>query len=252
MIRRWLSKEKPRVPAARLPADLRVYAVGDLHGRLDLLEKLHEKVSADRAAATEKRSIEIFLGDYIDRGPASCQVIDWLITSKPVADIRVCLKGNHEEAMKSFLRDPGTLHHWAKFGGLETLVSYGLSPSLIGRERDAFMLRDALAAALPQSHRDFLEGLHTTYEIGDYFFVHAGIRPGIPLGEQTEQDVLGIRQPFLSSKQDHGKIIVHGHTPVHAPEVLTNRINLDTGAFATGVLTCAVLDIEGIRFIDTA
>jgi serine/threonine protein phosphatase 1 len=161
----------------------------------------------------------------------------------------VALKGNHEALFDSFLADPEVGDHWRKLGGLETLHSYGVPVSLLMRVRDYEEAAARLREALPVKHLNFLRSLKTSYTHGKYFFCHAGIRPGVPLDRQREEDLIWIRDEFLNSTLDFGKIIVHGHTPIPEPEVLPNRINLDTGAFATGNLSCLVLEDSKHRFL---
>jgi serine/threonine protein phosphatase 1 len=155
----------------------------------------------------------------------------------------VCLRGNHEAYMLEVLRDPGKLDDWRQFGGLQTLMSYGVQPSLNPDAVEQIELIGLLNAAIPAHHLSFLRALKPSFVCGDFFFVHAGVRPGIPLDEQQESDLLWIRNEFLDSDENFGKFIVHGHTPVRVPDVRPNRINIDTGAYATGNLT--LLRIEG-------
>ncbi len=194
------------------------------------------------------RSIQVFLGDYIDRGPESRQVLDQLVARK-IAHQTVFLRGNHEALLTDFILNPTILKDWQRLGGLETLMSYGiaplLNPSPVGRAE----LAAALDQALTKTHRQFLSDLKLSFTFGDYFFVHAGVRPGIPLVKQREEDLLWIRQDFLHCEDDFSKIIIHGHTPVPQPEMRVNRINIDTGAYATGQLTCLVLEDDIARIL---
>ena len=255
LLKRWLSR-RPRVTVqtACLPAGTRVYAIGDIHGRLDLLTALHEAILEDHAGrpAVETASL-IYLGDYVDRGPDSRGVID-LLVSDPLPTFGVVhLMGNHDEAMLRFLDDPSIGPTWSSFGGDATLLSYGVraTPGLIGMKRHADMRRQ-LVERIPASHVDFLRDLQMLCEAGDYAFVHAGVKPGVPLGAQRAADALWIRDEFLSSPVDHGRVIVHGHTPTAAPVVRANRIGIDTGAFASGVLTCLGLEDDQRWFLATA
>jgi serine/threonine protein phosphatase 1 len=188
------------------------------------------------------RSIEVFLGDYVDRGPDSAQTLD-LLLDRSLYRETVFLKGNHEAFFLEVLRDPGKLDDWRQFGGLQTLMSYGIQPSINPDASEQTDLIRALIEVMPNDHLRFLEGLKPTFVCGDFLFVHAGVRPGIPLKEQQEADLLWIRSEFLDSEEDFGKFIVHGHTPVREPDIRPNRINIDTGAYATGNLT--LLTIEG-------
>ncbi|MBI5908604.1 MAG: serine/threonine protein phosphatase [Betaproteobacteria bacterium] len=225
----------------------RLYAIGDIHGRLDLLDRAIAAIERD-VEAHGSDALTVTLGDYIDRGPKSRGVIDRLITN-PFPTSHIALKGNHELLLESFLADPAVGQHWRRLGGLETLHSYGVPVGglMVGKNYDEAANR--LREALPTEHVKFLESLQTSHIHGKYFLCHAGVRPGIPLDRQSEDDLLWIRDEFLSSKLNFGKIVIHGHTPVEAPDVLPNRINIDTGAFATGRLTCVVLDESGHRFL---
>ena len=238
-------KESTRHPP-RVPDGVRIYAVGDIHGRIDLVDQLLKQVDADIKENPVPQSIEVFLGDYVDRGPDSRRVLDLLI-ERGKTHQAVCLKGNHELLLANFLSDPSTLGNWQRLGGLETLMSYGLKPSINMDARMQAELAAHLAETLPAGHQNFLHGLKTSFTCGDYFFVHAGVRPGVALQKQREHDMLWIRQEFLHCERDFGKIIVHGHTPVARADIRSNRINIDTGAYATGRLTCLVLESDKIR-----
>jgi len=233
----------------RIPSGVRIYAVGDIHGRADVLAKLFALIDQDLEARPTARSIEVFLGDYIDRGPHSRQVIDLLIARRR-QHVAVFLKGNHEACAYQVLSDPSVLSDWIHIGGINTLLSYGVKTSNFDRDQQA---QQAIAAAfrraLPDSHYHFLKGLALSLSCGDYFFVHAGVRPGIPLVRQSEQDLLWIRDDFLLHEEDFGKIVVHGHSPTNSPDIRLNRINIDTGAYATGRLTCLVLEGDAMRFL---
>jgi diadenosine tetraphosphatase ApaH/serine/threonine PP2A family protein phosphatase len=209
------------------------------------------QIAGDMQERPAREAVEVFLGDYVDRGPGSCDVIETLMTIPAIGGVRHCLRGNHEEMLLDFLAEPGVLLDWRRLGGFETLLSYGVAPRMALQLDDATQLRDEFIAALPPAHLSFLRSTQLSYSAGEYFFVHAGIRPGTALAAQNPEDLLWIREPFLFSQRDHGKIIVHGHTPSEEPEVLANRINVDTGAFLTGRLTCAVLEGQGLRFLDT-
>jgi serine/threonine protein phosphatase 1 len=225
----------------------RLYAIGDIHGRLDLLERAVAAIKRD-VDVHGSNALTVTLGDYVDRGPQSRDVIDRLLAN-PFPTPHVALKGNHEQLVESFLGGADVGQHWCRYGGLETLQSYGVPVGgvVTGRRYDeaAERLRDAM----PNEHIKFLQSLKTSYSHGGYFLCHAGVRPVVALDRQSEDDLLWIRDEFLSSTLDFGKIIVHGHTPVAAPEVLANRINIDTGAFATGRLTCIALENGRHRFL---
>jgi len=228
----------------RLPEHVRIYAVGDVHGRADLLEQVLSRIDSDLATYPDCRPLQVFLGDYIDRGPSSRAVLERLIRRSRTDKI-VCLKGNHESYIFEFLKDPGILADWRQLGGIETLMSYGLKPSMKADVAEQLELAKGLAACLPNHHRQFLRSLLPSFTCGDFFFVHAGVRPGVPLAEQREEDMLWIREDFLLCEEDFGKVVVHGHTPVREPDMRPNRINIDTGAYATGRLTCLIIENGG-------
>jgi serine/threonine protein phosphatase 1 len=233
-----------------LPAGIRIYAVGDIHGRLDLLDKLLARIDADLAVRPAEKSLFVFLGDYIDRGPSSRETIDRLVEHAATNE-SVFLKGNHELIAIKCLSDRSLFDQWLRLGGLETLVSYGVPSEILASGKSIVELQAAFHSALPQTHFRFFRDLQTSYACGDYFFAHAGVRPNVELSHQKESDLLWIRGEFLSSNFDFGKIIVHGHTPTRQIEVGPNRINIDTGAFATGRLTCLVIEESSLSVIDT-
>lgn len=236
----------PRVPAGDL-----VYAVGDLHGRADLLDDMRARIEADAAAGAADRRWIVYLGDYVDRGPDVRGVIDRLLAGPPAGFEQVCLMGNHEAWLLDFLRDARAGNGWLMNGGGATLASYGVATRRLGPLGRLEALRAAFDEALPDAHRRFLSELRLMWRLGDYAFVHAGVRPGTPLEGQDEHDLLWIREEFLAAPDDFGAVVVHGHTIEDAPVVLPNRIGLDTGAFATGRLTCLVLDGTERRFLQT-
>jgi serine/threonine protein phosphatase 1 len=228
-----------------LPADLRIYAIGDIHGRLDLLDQLLDKIQGQAAKAPTHVKY-IFLGDYIDRGFYSRQVIERLIERKQhKPDHHHMLMGNHEQVLRELLKnpDPGLLKNWLRFGGREAALSYGLDMATLSKEPDSVL--KALAAAIPNEHLSFLDQLETQTAYGDYYFCHAGVKPGVPLTAQKASDLFWIRHEFLDHTESFGKIIVHGHTICKSVEKRPNRINIDTGAYATGCLTA--LGLEGSR-----
>jgi serine/threonine protein phosphatase 1 len=229
---------KPSGPRGR-----RAYAIGDVHGCLDLLDSLLAQVEADIDAHPKVKTSIIFLGDVIDRGPASAQVVERLRTySHPRASAHFVM-GNHEEVMLRVLDgEVETLSSWLRFGGAETLRSYGIEPRELKKMPDDEVVA-SIRAAVPARHRQFLANFADSFTFGDYLFVHAGIRPGVDLSEQAQSDLRWIRDPFLSDPTDHGFVVVHGHTISNAVDVAPNRIGIDTGAYCTGVLTA--LAIEG-------
>jgi serine/threonine protein phosphatase 1 len=242
-LRSSTSREKPRVPGG-----IRIYAVGDIHGRADLLDGVFERIEVDSATNPNSVNIEVFLGDYIDRGPASREVIDRLVERNRTYRA-VFLKGNHETFLNSFASNPSILEDWRRLGGFETLMSYGVLPEINPSAGTQAKLAAAFDQALPISHRQFFGHLVTSFVCGDFFFAHAGVRPGIPLSKQSDEDLMWIRRDFLLYEEEFSKIIVHGHTPVSEPEIRPNRINIDTGAYATGRLTCLKLEDDRIEFV---
>ena len=244
-----------KVEAGRVPAGQAVYAIGDVHGRLDLLEDLLSRISEDarRYPADQVRSL-VFLGDYIDRGSESRSVVERLLDDPMPGFAKVYLMGNHEEAMLAFLEGLSDGLDWLSFGGLETLLSYGVPLRRLPRSENAVLaLRQELAATVPQSHVDFFRNCALHHSIGDYIFVHAGVRPGVALERQSPTDLMWIRDDFLRSKVPlPGRIVVHGHTICDLPQNREYRINIDTGAFVSGRLTCLVLRDNERRFLSTA
>jgi serine/threonine protein phosphatase 1 len=248
---RWglLSSPAKKRAKPRTPIGERIYAVGDIHGRADLLAALFARIDDDLSARPIGDTVQVFLGDYIDRGPDSRRVLDLLIDRQRQHKV-VCLKGNHELYAVQALSEPSVLPEWLKMGGIATLLSYGVRPPT--RDDDAQAQREAVAAfrrALPDSHHHFLLHLAPSFSYGDYFFAHAGVRPEVPLQQQYERDLLWIRDDFLLHEEDFGKVVVHGHTPAPEPDIRPNRINIDTGAYATGRLTCLVLENDQMRFL---
>src|SRR6516164_7021818 len=232
----------------RVPNGTRVYCVGDIHGRDDLLEKMAERGTADMEGRSFDQVVTVFLGDYVDRSFGSMRVLERLSGSEWPTPV-IALAGNHEELLVTFLKDENVLEIWRHLGGVETLYSYGVEvgPSIVKREFKK--IQTEFAKRLPDHHRHFLETLKTSVAIGDYFFCHAGVRPGVPLNRQHRDDLLNIRDPFLFSEVEHGKLVVHGHTPSVAPEIRPNRIGIDTAAYATNRLTCLVLEADERRFL---
>ena len=226
-----------------LPSGLRIYAIGDVHGCAVRLRDLHALIAADLAARQVARARLIHLGDYIDRGPESAAVIAMLAAGPPIPGLEhIALTGNHEQMMLTTLstQDPEDIDHWLRNGGADALESWNISPDSPA---------DSWANTIPRAHLAWMRELHLTHQAGDYLFVHAGIRPGVALDAQDRHDLLWIREPFLTSDADLGAIIVHGHTPVPAPLVRANRIDIDTGAYLGGELTCAVLEDDRIGFL---
>ncbi|MGJ3648272.1 metallophosphoesterase [Sphingomonas sp. GlSt437] len=234
----------------RLPAGLRVYAIGDVHGRFDCLLQIERAIARDHGLrAPVEQALVIFLGDYVDRGLSSREVLERL-TQPGFAGLPArYLIGNHEDAMLRFLAEPRDTAAWLNWGGAATLASYGIAISPTPTPAQLTAAGRALAAALPKAHHDFLVRLELAIELGDFAFVHAGIRPGIALNRQRRADLLEIREPFLSSEALHPRRIVHGHTVTADPVIFANRISIDTGAYATGRLTAAVIEDDRVDIL---
>ena len=242
----------PSAVSSFVPAGTIVYAIGDIHGRLDLLQRLEAKIQRDAGDIDADRQLIICLGDYIDRGGDSFGVIEHLIQEAPPSFERICLIGNHESYVLRFIDDSSVAGNWLDNGGRETLSSYGISvPARIDYPGASEGLQADLRASLPESHEVFLRSLALSHREGDYLFVHAGIRPGIPLDQQDPYDLMWIRDEFLSDHRDFGAVVVHGHSIRPEPENLSNRVGVDTGAYRTGRLTCAVLWGNERRFLST-
>ena len=234
------------------PEGMRIYAVGDIHGRADLLNDLLNLIADDMSDAENLIVRLVFLGDYVDRGLHSKEVINRLVELKAQTAGLHFLKGNHEQAMMQFLEDASVGHIWLEYGGLETLHSYGVHCVRSAAETQAFEEAQALLNRnIPDAHRLFLSELELSVEYGDYFFVHAGVRPGVPLADQSEEDMLWIRDEFLRSDVRPEKVIVYGHTPSESPVDKSWRIGVDTGAYMTGRLTAVALQGRDRYFIST-
>jgi serine/threonine protein phosphatase 1 len=230
---------------ATLPPGQRVYAVGDVHGCFERLVSMHEQIAADLAERPIEHAALVHLGDYVDRGMESAQVVEWLLAGPPVpAQVVVNLMGNHEQMLLAAVaqteQDAGEL--WLRNGGADSLMSWGVSHTVAQKD---------WAGRIPVPHLVFLRDLALQHRIGPYLFVHAGIRPGVPLTQQARQDLLWIREPFLSSKLDLGVVVVHGHSPRREPYVGKNRIGIDTGAVIGGALTCVILEADKLGFLHT-
>lgn len=227
-----------------VPLNCVVWAVGDIHGRADLADRLIQVIRVDLARSGVERRVVVFLGDYVDRGPGSKAVLDQVVNLMEDLTLEVrCLQGNHDERMLAFLDDPALGPAWCDYGGRETLASYGVNPPAMRTDREGWAETSAsFADALPATHRALLAGLQVSASIGDYFFCHAGARPGVPLADQSVDDLLWIREPFLSHPAQFEQIVVHGHTPTEAVVSDDRRIGLDTGAYATNVLSAVRLE----------
>ena len=243
----WMKAKQDRVPGA--PDGWRGYAVGDIHGRADLLDRLLADIERDNEARGPSRTLLVFLGDLIDRGPTSNEVVERLHTYRRPGVETAFIAGNHEEVLLRLLAgERGLMRHWLKFGGGECLRSYGLDPVALDRIGETAALAQ-LRAAFPSAHVKFLTGFADTVRFGDYLFVHAGIRPLVDLSLQRQADLRWIRDPFLTDQTDHGFMVVHGHTISERVVERPNRIGIDTGAVMGGVLTCVVLEEDRMGFI---
>jgi serine/threonine protein phosphatase 1 len=223
------------------PPGMRLYAIGDVHGRLDLLQEMHVQIGREIARDRPDDWRIIHVGDYVDRGPDSRGVISMLRRLVRDESRVVALGGNHDFGMVDFLGTADKDGLFALYGGRETALSYGVeadfSSSWLARQA-----ADALLTAMPESHVDFLTTLPRSVAFGDFFFCHAGVRPGVPLAAQNPEDLIWIREKFLKWPHLHEKVIVHGHTPQAEPEIMPNRVNVDTGAYMSGVLTALAID----------
>lgn len=254
MIRKLLRRLSANVSAERNhvgPPGKRLYAVGDIHGRLDLLDELLDQIERDIRNRPVKVAALVFLGDLIDRGPESAAVIERLRTLRDFPAKLLFLQGNHEEVMLRVLEgEAGLAYDWLSFGGDACVQSYGVSDTVLqamDEERIALTLRKAI----PPAHIEFLKSFGDTFRFGDYLCVHAGIRPGVAIEEQQPHDLRWIRQPFLSDGHDHGCMVIHGHTITDGVDLRSNRIGIDTGAYRTGMLTAAVVEGKDLHFLST-
>ena len=240
----------PRVVEG-VPGGHRLYVIGDIHGCIDLLREKHARIEAD--VTTNGAAVEctvIYLGDYIDGGPSSRDVIETVMGDAPKGTKKITLMGNHEKLLLDFLDDARAGERWLELFGGETLESYGVTvPSGYVGRKQLLAMQSALRTKLPKKHIHFLKSLRPYYICGDYAFVHAGIRPGTSISDQSPEDLLWIRNEFLSSRMEHEKVIVHGHSFSRRPRVRAYRIGIDTGSFFTGKLACLVLEQRAHRFL---
>lgn len=243
--------ERPEIappPTAAVPAGQRVYAVGDIHGRLDLFEALIEAIEADDAASGPAETTVILLGDLVDRGPDSAGVVARARAWQRQRSVRI-LAGNHEEMFLSSFEKADTLKHFLRFGGKETVLSYGIDPEAYVTA-SVEEVQEMMHRAVSAEERAYLESFEDMIAIGDYLFVHAGILPAVPFEEQKQRDLRWIREPFLSHAEPHGAVIVHGHTISEEPQDRGNRIGIDTGAYMSGRLTALVLEGTSRRYLE--
>jgi serine/threonine protein phosphatase 1 len=246
-----LSRKSRRAQDPTGAAGYRAYAVGDVHGRLDLLEDLLAKIHAELQHRPARKTLLVFMGDLIDRGPSSAQVIERLRTYRRPGIEPVFLLGNHEEVLLRILNgDAELIAKWRRFGGAECLQSYGVDPRQLANVSESEALT-VVRSAVPNSHVEFLQSFVDSCRFGDFLFVHAGIRPGIQLEQQSQADIRWIREPFLLDDTDHGFVVVHGHTIRESVDERPNRIGIDTGAYRTGVLTALALEGAERWLLDT-
>ncbi|MCG8443463.1 MAG: serine/threonine protein phosphatase [Caulobacterales bacterium] len=253
MLGRSLFKgREPRRRIARGPAGKRCYAVGDIHGRLDLLRELVGLVEKDVASREPKETVIVFVGDLMDRGPDSRGVIEFLMDFAPPYAKAYKIKGNHEEMMiRCLTGEPHLLESWLENGGYACAQSYGVQVgALYGQE--ASVVEEALVSAVPKHHVEFLKSFIECVRFGDYFITHAGVRPGVPLDTQAASDMRWISDEFLASRADHGAVVVHGHSVSEAVDERQNRIGIDTGAYRTGVLTALRLEDDQRGVLQTS
>lgn len=234
------------------PADLRIYAIGDVHGYLKLLQQLYTAITNDVLVNPVADHRIIFLGDYVDRGPDSAGCVEYLIKLMADNPRIICLKGNHEDKLQNFLNDPVKFAtSFFTYGGVETSASYGVDiAGFSGDEEEIVRIGAELKEKIPTQHHSYYSELVTTVSFGDYLFTHAGVRPGVALDQQTHDDLIWIRSEFIEHAGHYEKVIVHGHTPAYPMEILPNRINVDTHAYETGVLSCLVLQGKDYRVIE--
>jgi calcineurin-like phosphoesterase family protein len=252
MIANLFGRRQQTLSEPRVPPGTRVYAIGDVHGCLELLRTLLDRVREHAAAHPAQRKVIVYLGDYVDRGTHSRGVVDLLLGDPVPGFTSVFLKGNHEDSLVRFLSDPEAGPQWFTYGGAATLYSYGVRPPQLNADLDDLIrAQREFAQKLPPQHLAFFDRLSLMHIEGDYAFVHAGIRPRVSLDRQGIQDLLWIRDEFLQSTVDFGKIIVHGHSISEAPIMRPNRIGIDTGAFASGRLTCLILEAAERAFLTT-
>jgi len=241
-----------RLGQSAAPTDTRIYAIGDVHGYLQLLTSIHQKIRGDLENRPTGQYAIIFLGDYIDRGPDSAGCVQFLLNLCSEDNHVICLKGNHEDRLEQFLDNPLELaKSFFTYGGVECAQSYGVDMSEFrGTDKDILKVCDKLRKKIPYEHKRFYSQLSMTVTLGDYLFSHAGVRPGVSLEQQSDNDLMWIRSEFISNKSLYDKVIIHGHTPTYPMEILPNRINADTWAYDTGVLSCVELEGTGYRVIE--
>jgi serine/threonine protein phosphatase 1 len=252
VLKKLFGKKTIDVNRAQAPDNTIIYAVGDIHGRRDLLEKLHDKILQDSLQSQSQNKIVVYMGDYIDRGRESKKTVDLLIENPLIDFQKIYIKGNHEIAMQSFIDSNGESAAWLIWGGDATLQSYGVPlRDASGQKLTNEQMAKMLAENIPDSHKEFYSKLKLCYISGDYIFVHAGLKPDVAIDQQKESDMTTIRDEFIFSSADFGKTVVFGHTVFSSPLNINGKIGVDTGAYASGILTAAVLEKNSVRFIST-
>lgn len=233
--------------------DQALYVIGDVHGCLRQLREMERRIIERAAQFPDREHVIVLVGDMIDRGPQSAEVIDHVMSPLGGNLRRLAIVGNHEETMLEALESPESAADWLSFGGHETLKSYGAGeiPRLQSRA-DFRQFRRMMDFLVPPDHLEWLRGLPKSIRWRDFFIAHAGVRPGYDLGEQSLRDLIWIREPFLSSDEDFGAVVVHGHTPIARPARFRNRIAVDTGCFASGCLSAVLLDRDKVRFLSVS
>lgn len=245
---RSLFSDSDETAVSSIPPGRRVYAVGDIHGRLDLFEALISAIEQDDAAAGTAQTTIVLLGDLVDRGPDSAGVVRRARKWQDNRDVRI-LTGNHEEMFLRSFKDEEMMRHFLRHGGRQTVLSYGVDRNALS-EADIEEAQQLMSKAVPESERVYIANFEDMVEIGQYVFVHAGVDPELPLSEQRKQDLRWIREPFLSHSEPLEKVVVHGHTICSDPEDRGNRIGIDTGAYSSGRLTALVLEGSRRRYIE--
>jgi serine/threonine protein phosphatase 1 len=246
-----LVRRLSRAPRPQIPAEQRVYAVGDIHGRLDLLEELLGRIEEDEAGRAPADTTLIFLGDLVNRGPDSRGVVERLLRLSRERPGTRFLKGNHEQVLlRAVTADPKAVRFLVRIGGRATLLSYGI-PEAEYDQLDYVALTERFAPLVPQDHVEFLTGFEDWLAIGDYLFVHAGLRPGVAVEDQSPEDLRWIRSEFLDHRSSFGKVVVHGHSITEEVEIRPNRIGIDTGAYASGRLSAVGLEGSERWFLST-
>jgi len=233
------------------PHNMRIYAIGDVHGHLSLLNSIYQEITADLSSIGNMQYKILFLGDYIDRGPDSAGCVQFLSELLSKDAHVICLKGNHEDKLQKFLSNPIALaDSFFGYGGIECTMSYGIDMTNFNFSNEEIIEMCAeLNRKIPTAHKQFYNKLAISVSFGDYLFCHAGVRPGVDLNKQADKDLMCIRSEFVYHEAPYDKVIVHGHTPAYPMEILPNRINVDTCAYDTGILSCLVLEGSGYRVI---